>query len=476
MKTTSKILCVVLSIIMVLSALPAAGAVSGFDALWADTEESQRGIIIQPGESESERNFSWYMDEDETECSLLLSTNPLMIDAEIFEGEAIDDRHGNSVAKVTVSDLDAGETYYYCCVSGEEKSSVYSFETTEGDSFSALYMSDIHITLNEETGDTKATAFDFADLLTEVTDKHDVSLLLSAGDQATDGLLEEYKGFTFSPVSRSLTIATAIGNHDRKGIAYKYFTNLPNEDEGIISSPQGGNYYFTKGEVLFLVIDSNNASATDHRNFIENAVNENPDLKWRVVMMHHDLYGGSIESRESENVLLRLILSYIFDEFGVDLVLTGHSHHYSISDVLYNGQTVREIKSGDVINNADGTVYMVSASVARARDNDEGDGIPYSDRVSIGMDHYGDRLYNIIDFSEEAITVTTYERGEDEAYASFTLTKDDDYAAPGITYFRRLVGRLLSGIGTIYAVFNNIGRYSDLTEDGFNVDFFETVF
>ncbi len=473
MKKASKLLCVVLSIIMVLTALPAAGAVSYFDVLWADTEEAQRGIIIQPGRTEAERNFSWYMAEDETECSLLLSTNPLMLDAEVYEGEAIDDRHGNSVAKVTVSDLDAGETYYYTCVSGEEKSAVYSFETVDGDSFSALYMSDIHITLNEETGDTKATAIDFADLLTEVTDKHDVNLLLSAGDQATDGLLEEYKGLTFSPVSRSLTIATAIGNHDRKGIAYKYFMNLPNEDEGIISSPQGGNYYFTKGEVLFLVIDSNNASATDHRNFIEKAVNENPDLKWRVVMMHHDLYGGSIESRESENVLLRLILSYIFDEFGIDLVLTGHSHHYSISDVLYNGQTVTEIENGDVINNADGTVYMVSASVARPREAEE---IPYSDRVSIGMDHYGDRLYNIIDFSEEAIAVTTYERGEDEPYASFTLTKDDDYTASGITYFRRLVGRLLSGIGTIYAVFNNIGRYSDLTEDGFNVDFFETVF
>ena len=475
MKKTKILLSAVLSIIMVLSSLPAVGAVSEFDVLWADTEEAQRGIIIQPGKTEAERNFSWYMDEDETECSLLLSTNPLMLDAAVYEGEAIDDRHGNSVAKVTVSDLEAGETYYYSCVSGEEKSAVYSFETVECDSFSALYMSDIHITLDEEAGDTKATAFDFADLLTEVTAKHDVNILLSAGDQATDGLLEEYKGFTFSPVSRSLTIATAIGNHDRKGIAYKYFTNLPNEDEGIISSPQGGNYYFTKGEVLFLVIDSNNSSATDHRNFIENAVNENPDLKWRVVMMHHDLYGGSIESRESENVLLRLILSYIFDEFGIDLVLTGHSHHYSISDVLYNGHTVREIESGDVINNADGTVYMVSASVARARDND-GEEIPYSDRVSIGMDHYGDRLYNIIDFSEEAICVTTYERGENEAYATFTLTKDDDYAAPGITYFRRLVGRLLSGIGTIVAVFNNIGRYSDLTEDGFNVDFFETVF
>lgn len=471
MKNTKKIISVVISVLLLVTAIVPAGAVSSWDIYWNDTEEAGRGIIIQPGKTESERNFSWYMDEAITDCSLLLSTNPLMLDADVFEGEAINDLHGNSVAKVTVSGLEAEETYYYTCVSGEEKSKVYSF-TTDGSSFSALYMSDIHITLDEEAGNTKATAVDFAQLLSEVKEKHGVNLLLSAGDQATDGLLEEYKGFTFSPVSRSFTIATAIGNHDRKGIAYKYFTNLPNEDEGMISSPQGGNYYFTKGEVLFLVIDSNNASATDHRNFIENAVNENPELKWRVVMMHHDLYGGTLENRESENNLLRMILSPIFDEFNIDLVLTGHSHHYSISHVLYNGKAVSELENNAVINNAEGTVYMVSASVSRAREGD----IAYSDRIAIGMDEYSDRLYNIIDFTDSSITVTTYERGEDEEFVSFTLTKDDDFDAPEIGFFRKLLGKFLGAIGTIYAVFNNIGRYHDLTEDGFNVDFFETVF
>lgn len=472
MKNTKKLISIVLSLILVFTCMPNAYALSYNELLWADTKEAQMGIIMQPGKDESERYFSWYLPEGESDCHIEISRNPLMLDAVSFEGEVIDDRHSGSVAKVVVSGLIPGETYYYVCVSGDSSSRVYSFETVEGSSFSALYMSDIHITYDEAAGDTKATALDFAELLTGVTSAHDVNIILSAGDQATDGLLEEYKGLTFSAVSRSLTFATAIGNHDRKGIAYKYFTNLVNEDEGMISSPQGGNYYFTKGEVLFLVIDSNNASSTDHRNFIKKAVNENPELKWRVVMMHHDLYGGTLENRESENELLRAILSPVFDEFNIDLVLTGHSHHYSISNVLYNGKTVTEINSGDVINNADGTVYMVSASVARGRDDE----LDYSDRIAIGMEECSDRLYNIIDFSEDAITVTTYTRDGGEEYASFTLTKDDDFEAPEINFFRKLVGMLLGSFGTIYAIFNNIGRYSDLTEDGFNVDFFETVF
>lgn len=473
MKKSAKFLSVVLSILVMLSALIPASAVSVWDSYWENTTEAQRGIIVQPGSNESERNFSWYMRAHETECAVKISTDPLMTDAITFKGDEISDRHGSNVAKVTVTGLQENTTYYYTCVTEKKESEIYSF-TTDDDTFSALYMSDIHISFDEEALSAQATAYDFADLLAEVTDKHDVNILLSAGDQATDGLLEEYKGFTFSPVSRSLTIATAIGNHDRKGIAYKYFTNLPNEDEGMISSPQGGNYYFTKGEVLFLVIDGNNASATDHRNFISKAVKENSDLKWRVVLMHQDMYGGTIEGRESENNLLRLILSPIFDEFNIDLVLTGHSHHYSISDVVYNGKTVCEIENGGTVNNAEGTVYMVSASVGRPRE-EEG-GIMYSDLISIGMEEYSDKLYNIIDFSPDAITVTTYERGSDEVYVSFSLTKDDDFSGREISPIRLLLGKLFGAIGTIYAVFNNIGRYSDLTEDGFNVDFFETVF
>ena len=474
MKKSVKFLSIVLSILMVFTALVPASAASVWDTYWENTEEAQRGIIVQPGKNEGERNFSWYMKSFETACYVKIGTSADMSDAVIVRGEAINDRHGSNAAKVTVTGLEENTTYYYTCVTEGRESEIYSF-TTDDDSFRALYMSDIHIAYDEQAQSAQATAYDFADLLSEVQEKHGVSLLLSAGDQATDGLLEEYKGFTFSPLSRSLTIATAIGNHDRKGIAYKYFTNLPNEDEGIISSPQGGNYYFTKGSVLFLVIDSNNASSLDHRNFIERAVNENPDLKWRVVLMHHDMYGGTIESREGENDLLRLILSPIFDEFNIDLVLTGHSHHYSISDVIYDGRGIKVVKNGGTIRNADGTVYMVSASVARGRE-EEG-GIPYSSLISIGMEDYSDRLYNIIDFSSEAITVTTYERGVDEEYVSFTLTKDDDYQPVKIGFFRKLGGILAGFLSNFYGIYCNSSRYFDLKEEGYTgVGYFEYVF
>ncbi len=468
-----KTISVLLAVLLMCTCLVPAGASSVWDAVWADSEEAARGIIMQPGADETQRNFSWYTAADVTTCSVLLDDEPTMTDAAVFNGTLIDSYQGDKVAKVTVSDLAPGETYYYTCVSGEQMSAVYSFETVEADSFSALYLSDIHIS-GDSRDAVKETAYMFADLLADANARADINMILSAGDQASDGLRAEYEGLTFSPLSRSLSFATTIGNHDRKGVDYRYFTNLPNENEGVISSYQGGNYYFVKGDVLFLCLDSNNASGSDHYRFIKNAVNDNPDCKWRVAMMHHDLYGATIESRESENDLLRLLYSPIMDEFNIDLALLGHSHHYSVSDVVYNGKSVAAVENGGTIENAQGTVYMVSASVSRPRD-EEGE-IPYGDLIAIGMDKYTDRLYNIIDFSSDAITVTTYEVGSDEVHANFTLTKTEDYEAPAFSFFRKLFAKLVNFIGSVYAVFNNIGVFSDLKEDGFDVPFFGAIF
>lgn len=469
MKTVSIFMAVLL---LVCSCVAPVNAVSVWDVFWADEEESARGIIMQPGADETQRNFSWYMPQDVTECSVLVSTNALMLQAEEYEGDVIDSYQGDKVAKVTVSELECGETYYYVCVSGEEKSAVYSFETVEDDAFSALYISDIHIS-GDSRDSVKDTSFAFADLLAQASTRADLNLILSAGDQASDGLRAEYEGLTFSPLSRGLSFATTIGNHDRKGVDYRYFTNLPNEETGMVSSYQGGDYWFVKGDVLFLCLDSNNASGTDHLCFMKNAIRENADVRWRVVMMHHDLYGGTIEHRESENNLLRLLYSPMFDECNIDLVLLGHSHHYSVTDVVYNGKSVQELTDGCAIENAQGTVYMVSASVGRPRETEE---IPYSDLIAFGMEKYTDRLYNIIDFSADAITVSTYEMNGEEVVHSFTLTKTDDYTAPQISIFRKLFSRFVNLIGTIYAVFNNIGVFSDLKEDGFDVALKDVVF
>ncbi len=449
---------------------------AALEAEWENTEEAKRGITVNPGKTESERNFSWYMSADVSECRVEISEKEDMSDAEAFTGEIITTYQGDKAAKVTVTGLESEKTYYYTCVSGEEKSEVYSFKT-DGDTFSALYMSDIHVYDNpEDEASLKDTSFAFAELIGKATAKAPLNLILSGGDMATEGQRVEYEGLTFSKASRELTFATIMGNHDRHSFDYKYFSNLPNEMYGPMSSYQSGNYYFEKGGVLFICLDTNNASAQAHRATVKEAAKTHPDAKWRVVMMHHDLYGGSIPHRETECNLLRILFSPLFDEFNIDLVLMGHSHHYSVSDVVYNGEAVDKIENGGTVNNAKGTVYFVSTSIGRPEEEGEED-VVYSDLVSIGMDKLTDSYYNILDFSPEAIKVTSYNLETDEEYVSFTLTKDDDYEPEKIGFFRKLGGILAGYISNLYGIYCNSDRYFGLKEDGYTgVGFFEYVF
>lgn len=476
MKTTSKkLFSVLLAVFMLVStAIPSFATDDiAWDIVW-ESDDTDAGIIMFVGSDESERNFSWYSDT-QSEPYVKIAKDILMLSSSTFKGTSVAAPDGDYANKVTVSGLEEGTTYFYQCVSGDYTSSVYSFKTESGTDFSAMYVTDVHITLNddEKENSLKETSYRFNETYkAALSNNSNISLILSTGDQATEGLESEYKALTASPLFKSVSISTAIGNHDRKGVAYKTFTNVPNEDtESSVNSYVGKDYWFVKGDVLFLVMDSNNGNGADHADFIERAIESNPDVKWKVMVCHHDLYSGRIPHRESENKLLRLIWGPIADEFGIDLVLLGHSHYYTVTNVLYNNKNVSELES-EMVDPA-GTVYMVSCSLGRPRDDEE---IGLNDWV--GFDYLTENAtYNILDFTEDSITVNSYELGEDEPFNSFTITKTTNEGGhKEISAFQSLWNGFVRGIGKIYALFNNIGVYSDLKEKGYEIDFFDCVF
>ncbi len=480
MKTVSKriISLVFAALIAITAVVPSFAAFDiTWEALWAT--EYENGVILFPGSNSSEMNVSWYHTK-ESEPKVVLSKNILLTDAKTFSGECEKTYEGDYANRVTLTGLEAGETYYYQCVSGDFKSTVYSFETDEkANEFSALYMTDIHVSLDEndtegENEELKRTAKMFDEITKEAISKNeDISVILSTGDQASLGAQEEYKGFSAALAVKSIPVATTIGNHDRKGVAYKTFGNKPNEQENAaVASYIGGNYWFTKGDVLFLVMDSNNASGIDHRKFVKEAVKANPDAKWKIMMAHHDLYSGRIPHRESENALLRLLWAPIADEFGIDLVLLGHSHYYTVTNVLYNQKSVQPFAS--TMTDPEGTLYMVSGSITRPRDDED---IGLNDEWVGAWNTPDERqIYNVLDFTEDSVTVSSFYKGEDKAFNKYTIVKTDkDGGHPD--KISPIYNPIIRFIGTVYGFFNNIGVYDDLTNRyGYDVSFFDIVF
>lgn len=472
-KFSKSLLCVLLTAILLATSLVPSIAMSqsSWDEIWA-SEDAAAGLVMFTGSDESERNFTWYTDDQNTP-EVRVSTNMFLTDAVAFEGESMKATEGEFVNHVTISGLEENTVYYYQCISGDYESDVYSFRTDD-DEFKAVYMTDIHITNESEDPEMlKNTSFNLNNTLEDALSReNDISLLLSAGDQASDGRLAEYKGFASSPILKSIPVATSIGNHDRKGAEYKTFANVPNEYEKGISSYVGNDYWFVKGDVLFLVADTNSASGKDHAKFVKNAVGSNPDVKWKVLMAHHDLYSGRLPSRESENELLRMMWAPIIDEYGIDLILLGHSHYYTVSNVLYDNEIVAPLE--ETMVDPAGAVYMVSCSINRPRGDDD---IGLNDEIGYAY-LTQEPIYNILTCSEDSITVESYEVGAEESFNSFTIVKTDkdgghDYEK---SFFASIFNALVRSIGRIVTFFNNIGRYHDMKEDGFDVKLFDCIF
>ncbi len=224
-----KLFCVLLTVVILFSLTVPSFAMmrTEWDAYLAADADAGRGIVMQPGVDGTQKNFSWYAPAETSEVCVDVSLSPDMADAVCHKGNVIPAYQGDKAAKVTVTGLEAGATYYYTCNTDGEPSEVYTFTTAAADRFSALYVTDIHITDGEDS--LPETSLKFNEVLTQAQSKADISYVLSAGDQASSGLRSEYVGLTAGTAVKSVTFALTFGNHDRKGVDYKYFKNLPNE-------------------------------------------------------------------------------------------------------------------------------------------------------------------------------------------------------------------------------------------------------
>ena len=448
-----------------------------WDNYYAVDPAVSAGVVLTPGSDESERYLSWYTAAADGNEAVLTESGGRET---AVKAQTVQTLQGDYRARVVFTGLKPGADYSYIVKSGDGKVyGPYSFSTLAGGDFTALYVTDIHVTDEEPNEDgviakpLSQYAYRFHETIERAAQKAGgLDLILSAGDQASSGLRSEYTALAASPALKSVPFAMAIGNHDRKHVDYRFFKWQPNAYHMLVSQYIGGDYWFVKGDALFLVFDSNNGSAIDHRNFARQACAQNPSVKWRVAMFHHDLYGQRIPHRESENELLRLVWAPICDEFGIDLCLLGHSHYYTLSNVLYNQKTVTDIRELDRVTDPKGTLYMVSGSINRPREI-EAD-TPVGDRVGQYYDTQ-DVIYNTLSFRDSSLTIRSYTLEGDEKFNEFTISKTS--AAGGHVYkTAQWYAPLIRFIGTIYAVFNNMGKYSDYKGLGINVKFFDIVF
>ena len=224
----------------------------------------------------------------------------------------------------------------------------------------------------------------------------DVWLML--GDNAYEsGTDAEYQAALFR-MFRKLLLKTVVwptlGNHDvvldpnvpRKLPYYDIFDLPERAEAGGVRSGTEDYYSFDHGLIHFISLDSTTKERSPQGpmlTWLKRDLRKNR-LPWVIAYWHHSPYsqGGTHDSDEDTAMRqMRENAVPILERYGVDLVLTGHSHsyqrsfllngHYEASstfrhDMVLDEGTGREDVDGPYVKSSDvrarGTVYVVVGS------------------------------------------------------------------------------------------------------------------
>lgn len=488
---------------------------------WETYSSNYENVSLTPGENETELNFAYYSHTEETP-KVRMATKEDMSDAVEYTGTqqtgvVISEQQYYS-NKITATDLKENTNYFYQVWKNGAWDKTEEYNTKSFSDFSFLYVGDPQIgaskgqtssegnTMNYDKGmggtgeDNLAARNDSYNwnrvLKDAVKDHEDVSFMVSAGDQINYAQNErEYAGYLGAETLRSLPVATTIGNHDSGSEQYGLHYNNPNTFSAADTSytegqtKAGTDYYYRYGNVLFIVLDTNNYNCATHKNVIEKAVNENKDAKWRVVTFHQDIYGSGYDHSDSDGMILRTQLTPIMDEYDIDVVLQGHDHTYSRTyqlqgdgkthtaynkentndyDAEYQAQNncyeiVNDTKSGTVVN-PKGTVYLEANSAT---------GSKFYELIATQQDYVSERsqswtpTYSVVNVTDDSFSVTVYDastRQELDGSSTYTIVKKDvkEQTISGTSSYKKTYG---DKAFTLNAKTNGDGKLSYTSSD-----------
>ena len=479
MKKSKKILCIVLVFILLFDLSSVSFAIFDdidkgiWDKTWeSKTEATEAAVTMFVGNDENDRTIAWYSDIEEGYVELKSIKGIEKINA-----TAKKTAEGDYRLCVTLTDLEAG-IYTYKCFSGTFESDFYTFTIEENDNSTVLYVSDIHISQNndENENELRDTAYLWNEVLedavnTAISEGNTIDAIVSSGDQASEGLRSEYEGLSSPFIIKSIPLSISVGNHDRKSVGYKYYTANPNEAEQTFKSYIGTDYWYRQGDALFLILDSCNVSMKEHYKFMKNATEQNEDAVWVIAVMHHDMFGGREPWLDSENAMLRLLWTPFFDEFGVDLCLYGHSHYYSVSNVIYGRKTVEQTAHNAQLTDPQGTIYVASGSISRLAStlDDEGNTPPVGKNVGYTRLEENETIYNLIEITEDTLTLKSYSAEGNEEFNRLEITKTSKQGGHNYKNSAWYLKPIAFFVGRIVNIINNHDMYQRYKEQGFDV-------
>ena len=201
-----------------------------------------------------------------------------------------------------------------------------------------------------DSGTANANARAVRDAFLNFTESRNPDLWIMLGDNAYDeGNDVEYQAAVFETYPQVLprtVLWPTLGNHDGRtadsttesGPYYDIFSLPRNGEAGGVPSGTEAYYSFDYGNMHFICLDSYETDRSPDgamMTWLEADLAAN-DKEWVIAFWHHAVYSkGPRDSDEvGRSIVLRQNAVPILEQYGVDLVLTGHSHAYERSYLI----------------------------------------------------------------------------------------------------------------------------------------------
>lgn len=323
-----------------------------------------RYLSVNVGSTEEEVCLTWYSPSAEAgQVYWTTAEDTEFADAYVYStsAEPSEITSGYYVNKVTVTGLLPETEYQYQVGSEEALSPVYTYTTPAfSDTFRFTAVGDPQ--LGKPVEELNWQKNNWHKVLNKVKYHFpDTSFLVSLGDQVNDFEdSEEYGALLNQGALYSLSLAPVKGNHDVGGPQYSEHFTLPNQSSLGTCDGDDGDYWFRRGNALFLALNTMDpAKWGEHGEFIKAASEANPDVKWKIVFSHYSPYNAFEAYLENAQNIRPYFLEFTA-EYGIDLVLCGHDHAYVRTYFIQEDGSFEEYESPAV--NPEGTMYVTLSS------------------------------------------------------------------------------------------------------------------
>jgi hypothetical protein len=218
------------------------------------------------------------------------------------------------VHRIHLKGLESNTLYHYKALHGSSSSYDYTFKTAvlPGTKFRLAWMADCR------------QGTEIHDKISKRIENENPAFLLYGGDLCSLDRYDNFKKEFFRKNELSLISKTPFfntpGNHEGWSLNTKAFTQAPESGSGT------QDYYsFDYGDLHILSINTELHRKPDSKQykFVEQDL-KNSTKPWKIVISHKPAYAsGSHEDKD-----MQIMTSNIFENSGVDMVISAHSHYY----------------------------------------------------------------------------------------------------------------------------------------------------